>query len=282
MNDEADSTPGGVLLDRVRIVLVRPSHPGNIGAAARALKVMGLRRLVLVRPERFPDREAEALAAHARGVLTQARVCGTLDEALSGAVLAYALSARPRDLSHAPLDPRAACAEAVAAAAGGQEEIAFVFGNETLGLSNEEVLACNRLVHIPSDPEHGSLNLAAAVQVMCWELRMAAFSGRPPAVRAVREPGAFASLDEIEGLFRHWEQSVYRSGFLDPAEPKRLMERIRRLFGRTGLERQEVAILRGMLRAWDEGGPKRRFGHGAVVGADAVRAAAPSSPRDQS
>lgn len=280
--NEVDSTPGGAPLDRVRIVLASPSHPGNIGAAARALKVMGLRRLVLVRPERFPDREADARAAHARDLLARAHVCASLEEALSGAALAYALTARPRDLSHAPLDPRSACAEAVAAASGDRAEIAFVFGNETLGLSNEEVLACNRLVHIPSDPEHGSLNLAAAVQVMCWELRMAAFSGRPPAARAAREAGALASLDEIEGLFRHWEQSVYRSGFLDPAEPKRLMGRIRRLFGRTGLERQEVAILRGMLRAWDEGGPKRGLGRGAAAAADPVRADAASSSRDQS
>src|SRR6185369_14442659 len=155
--------------DRVRVVLVRTSHPGNIGSAARAMRTMGLSRLVLVQPRSFPDAEADALAASATDVLEQAQVCETLEEALAGTVVQVAFSARTRTLSHTPLDAREAARELLQTPG----ELALVFGNETYGLSNEEVLLCNRLAHIPTDEEASSLNLAAAVQVAVYELRMA-------------------------------------------------------------------------------------------------------------
>ena len=240
-------------LHRVRVVLVRPSHPGNIGSAARAMLTMGLAQLHLVKPERFPDAEARALAAHAGAVLDAACVHDCLETALAGTSVQFAFSARSRSLSHPPQDVRQAAAAAIQATAGGQ--VALVFGNETYGLSNEEVLQCNRLACIPTDPVSSSLNLAAAVQVAAYELRMAALAldsdkpliGGAPAVRDL------ASHEDMERLFVHLEQSIVTSGFLQLDNPRRLMERIRRLFGRSGLDREEVNILRGMLTAWDTG-----------------------------
>jgi len=252
---DSDSNMSGAvsaqILSQLRVVLHRPSHPGNIGAAARALKTMGLARLVLVSPRHFPHAQADALAAGALDVLRTARVCASLDEALSDAVLAIAYSARPRELSHSALDARAAAAEAAQAARHG--EVALVFGNETAGLANEDVLKCNRLAYISTDPHYSSLNIAAAVQVAAYEVRMAVLApGR------LEPAGNLAPIEEVERLYDHLEQSLRATGFLDPGKPKRLMERLRRLFGRSGLEREEVNILRGMLGAWDEQGRTRR------------------------
>jgi tRNA/rRNA methyltransferase len=230
---------------RLRIVLSHPSHPGNIGAAARAMKTMGLADLRLVNPKRFPDPEATALASGADDVLEAARVHATLSEALAGTTLAFALSGRRRDLSHPSADARAAAAEA--RATGG--EVAFVFGTEMSGLSNDEVIRCNRLVHIPAQRGFSSINLAQAVQIVCYELRMAA----DPAVPAERRYPP-ASHEDVEALYAHLEASVIESGFLDPGNPRRFMERMRRLFGRAGLEREEAHLLRGMLAAWDAAG----------------------------
>ena len=238
--------PTAAALGRVRVVLSHTTHPGNIGAAARALKTMGLRRLVLVEPRHFPDPQAEAMAVGADDVLADARVCPTLDAALAGTTLAIALTARRRDLSPLATDARIAAELAVAEAhAGG--EVAFVFGTEMAGLSNEDVLKCQRVAHIVADPAFSSLNLAAAVQVMAHEVRMAAAG--PGTVATERTPPA--TFEEVEGLFAHLETSMVASGFLDPYNPRRLMERLRRLFGRARLESQEVNILRGMLAAWD-------------------------------
>ena len=240
-------------LNRIRVVLHRPSHPGNIGAAARAMKTMGLSRLVLVEPRRFPDREADALAVNAVDVLARVRVCGSLKEALEGAVVAFAFSARGRDLSHAPQDVRAAACEAIALA--DTSEVALVFGNETAGLANEDVLLCNRLATIPAVSDFSSLNLAAAVQVAAYEIRMAL--GAP----ATEEAGAeLASIEQVEHFYAHLEASLGQTDFLEPGKPKRMMERMRRLFGRAKLQREEVNILRGMLTAWDRavGGIKGR------------------------
>lgn len=236
------------MLARIRVVLNCPSHPGNIGAAARAMKTMGLSRLVLVNPARFPDDEAIARAAGAEDVLVECRVCSTLDEALSGTVLALALSARHRNLGPAPLQAREAGVLAVEQAQSG--EVALVFGNETRGLSNEDVMRCQRTVFIPANPAYTSLNLGAAVQVLCYELRMAAFMERPPVVTlAVPFESPAATHDEIERFYGHLESVMIESGFHDPARPKRLMPKIRRLFGRTALERDEINILRGVLDA---------------------------------
>jgi tRNA/rRNA methyltransferase len=193
-------------------------------------------------------------------VLDGARVCATLDEALAGTALSVALSARGRDLSHAMLDARAAAAEAVNVAAAA--EVALVFGNETAGLSNEDVLKCTRLATIPTDPGHSSLNLAQAVQVLAYEVRRAALEWSPPRERVPD----YASHEEIENFHAHLEASMVRSGFLDPKAPRRLIERMRRLFGRARLEREEVNILRGMLSAWDAGPPAGAKGPGRDPG----------------
>ena len=229
---------------RIRIVLSRPSHPGNIGAAARAMKTMGFDDLALVEPRHFPDASATALAAGAADVLDRARVHATLEEALADCVLAAGFSARRRDLSHAPASLRDAAPELVAAAASGR--IALVFGNETSGLSNDELARCQRFVSIPANPAYPSLNLAAAVQVACYELATAAAAFDPPLATA-RDP---ATLDDLAGLFEELERSAVASGYLDPAKPGRFMQRMRRLFARTRLEREEVKLLCGLLAAF--------------------------------
>ena len=245
---DAEAPDGDAALARVRIVLSHTTHPGNIGAAARALKTMGLARLVLVNPRHFPDPQAEAMAVGADDVLARARVCTNLDEALTGTTLAIAVTARRRDLSPLALDVRDA-ARFAAAEAGGGGEVAFVFGTEMSGLSNDEVIRCQRVAHIAASPAFRSLNLAASVQVVAYETRVAAVGGA--VADAERTPPA--THEEVEGFFTHLEASVIRSGFLDPDNRRRLMERLRRLFGRARLESQEVNILRGMLSAWDQG-----------------------------
>jgi len=237
-------------LSRIRVVLLRPSHPGNIGAAARAMKIMGITQLCLVRPKRFPHADARAMTSGAIDVLDSARVCTSLEEALAGTAFSVALSARPRELSHPPLDARAAAREIVSAAL--RDEAAIVFGNETVGLSNREIMRCSSLARIPADPEYASLNLAQAVQVMAYEARMAVLA--PPAVPS--ETG-YATHEEIEKLYAHLERSLYASGYLHPRHPRKLMDRLRRMFAKTRLERTEVNILRGMLAAWNRTSPKK-------------------------
>ena len=235
-------------LRRIRVVLSRPSHPGNIGSAARAMKTMGIRQLCLVRPKRFPDPEARAMAGGALDVLEAAQVCADLDEALAGTAFSVALSARPRELSHPALDARAAARELVDAAQ--RDPVAIVFGNETVGLTNKEIMRCSRLVRIPASEEYASLNLAQAVQVMVYEARMAALG--PAKTSPKIEP---ARYEDIEKLHAHLERSLYASGFLHPRDPRKLMDRLRRLLARARLEKVEVNILRGMLAAWDR--PRR-------------------------
>jgi tRNA/rRNA methyltransferase len=230
---------------RIAVVLSRPSHPGNIGAAARAMKTMGLADLRLVAPRRFPDPEAVALAAGGVDVLRAARVVASLEEALADRVLAVGFTARSRELS-LPVAPLRNCApEIVAAAAEGG--VALVFGNETSGLSNEELGRCQRLATIPSSRDYPSLNLAAAVQIACYEVALAAHDMPPPAIRAHLP----ATGKDLEALFGHLEASMLSSGYLDPKRPGKLMERFRRLFGRSRLERSEVKALRGMLEAFE-------------------------------
>jgi tRNA/rRNA methyltransferase len=240
-----------LVLANIRIVLVRTSHPGNIGAAARAMKTMGLRRLVLVAPKSFPDPVADARATGALDVLQAAQVCGTLEQALAGSTHAVALSARRRELSH---ELRSAREAAVAIAALAQEgEVSLVFGAEISGLTNDEVGLCHELAMIPADPDYSSLNLGSAVQVMAYELRVAAFGGSAPMLgRRQMEEGDEpenepARFEDIEHMYRHLEEVMIGTGFLDPANPKRLMPRLRRLFTRANLEKEEVNILRGFL-----------------------------------
>lgn len=243
MQPTSSDNPLSRRLSSFRIVLVRTSHPGNIGSAARAMKNMGIASLVLVLPKRFPDPEASALASGADDVLASARVVGTLEDAIGDCVAAYALSARMREWGPENIAVREAAAAALAEAGGGP--IAFVFGNEASGLTNEELLACQHHVRIPTDPAWSSVNLAQAVQIVAYELRMAATAGAMTKARA--EP--LATVAELEGLYGHLEEASIASGFLDPANPGRLRERFRRLFARARPEREELNIIRGLLKA---------------------------------
>jgi tRNA/rRNA methyltransferase len=223
----------------LRFVLCRPSHPGNIGAAARAIKAMGFGDLRLVAPERFPAPEAQWMATHAVDVLEAARIHSSLAEAIKDCVHAFALSARPREWSPQVQDIRSAAARAVEI----DGPVAFVFGNETAGLTNEEMFACQTLVHIPASREFSSLNLAQAVQVVAYELHMVL----DVAIPFARVEKA-ATVEDLEGLYAHLEQAAAASGFMTPQS--RLRERWRRLFSRVPhLEREEVNILRGLLKA---------------------------------
>ncbi|MBU6470564.1 MAG: RNA methyltransferase [Gammaproteobacteria bacterium] len=227
----------------IRIVLVEPSHPGNIGAAARAMKTMSLDALVLVRPARFPDAEANARASGALDVLRLARVVATLDEALQGCTLVAGTSARPRDLGPPPLTPHA-CA-AMLRQTPPDVDVALLFGRERTGLTNEELERCHFLVHIPANPEYSSLNLAAAVQILAYELLLARGS-----TSAATEGDALpASVEDMEGLYAHLESAAVAAGFLDPQHPKHLMRRLRHLFNRAQPDPREINILRGLLTA---------------------------------
>lgn len=235
------------VLNKVRIVLSHTSHPGNIGAAARAMKTMGFGRLYLVNPKSFPDPAADARASGALDVLENARVCASLDEALEGTALAVAVTARRRDLSHDMLPARQAAFRLLSSALQG--DVALVFGTEMSGLSNAELDKCQLLATIPANPEYSSLNLAAAVQILVYELRMA-FLGEEGLPAA--KPMEAASFDEVERFYQHLEQAMIATGFLNPASPKRLMPRLRRLFARARLEKEEVNILRGILTSVDK------------------------------
>ena len=231
-------------MQQVRIVLCRPSHPGNIGAAARAMKTMGLADLRLVAPEKYPAPEAQWMATHAADVLANAKVHADLQSAIADCVATFALSARPREWSTQVLDARAAAARAAAL----DGAVAFVFGNESAGLTNEEMLACQYLVQIPANPEMTSLNLAQAVQVISYELFLT-LKREPPGAR-MEKP---ATVADLEGLYAHLEKAAVDSEFFDPASGSKLPTRLRRLFSRIpDLEREEVNILRGLLNALQE------------------------------
>ena len=234
------------LFDRIRFVLVDTSHPGNIGAVARAMKTMGFSQLVLVNP-RFQDallqEDALAFASGAQDVLAGARVVPTIDEALEGCNFAAALSARLREFSPPVTTPRALAAQL---AGDSSLHAALVFGSERYGLPNEIIEKCNVLINIPANPDYSSLNLAQAAQVLAYEGRMAAASDAPPS--PIGFQGDAANLAQIDGMYVHLEQALVAIEFLDPDNPKKLMPRLRRLFSRTQLETEEVNILRGIAR----------------------------------
>jgi len=235
--------PDAPLLHRVRIVLCDTSHPGNIGASARAMKTMGLSSLYLVNPHSVPAPEAAALASNATELLDRAVVCNSLDEALAGTVFAAACTARSRDLPHAVLTPRETAARLLRESAAGS--VALVFGPEKTGLTSGEVSRCGAIATIPTDPRSTSLNLAAAVQVFAYELWQSAQLPESFPQEAYQA----ASYEEVEFFFNHLEHTLYDIRFLDPSQPKRLMRRLRRLFQRARLEKEEVNILRGILTA---------------------------------
>lgn len=234
------------LFQRLRFVLVETSHPGNVGAAARALKTMGFTNLVLVRP-RYPDvlthPEAIAFASGAQDILESARIVETVEEALAGCDLVAAVSARLREFSPPVVTPRE-LAESVAHRQGG--DVAFIFGSERYGLPNEVVMNCQALINIPANPAYSSLNLAQAIQLLAYESRVAM-------QLTVTDPqvgfqGQTASNEAVEGMYSHLEQALVAIDFIDPAHPKKLMPRLKRLFSRARLELEEVNILRGIAK----------------------------------
>ena len=239
----------------IRFVLFEPTHPGNIGSVARAMKTMGFHELVLVNP---PDEwfcaESRALASGAQDVLQGARVVTTLEEALAGCGLVLAASARHRRIGCPELNPRECAAELMGQA--GSRTAAILFGPERSGLANEQLDLCNAIVYIPANPDYSSLNLAQAVQIIAYELRQQQVQERdvPPPESPLAGPA------QLELLYEHLERILLASGFLNPSNPRHLMRRLRRLFNRTRLDENELNILRGILSSLKPGSgdnPKR-------------------------
>jgi len=228
---------------RVRFVLVRTSHPGNIGAAARAIRTMGFKRLSLVAPHRFPHAEAVAMAAGAVAELDNAVVTPTLVEGVADCTLVLGCTARKRVVQLEELSPREAAALALAASAHGP--VAIVFGNERTGLENDELMSCHAALHIPSVEDFSSLNLAQAVQLLAYELRLAVLGEQTPVAEPEREP--LASVAELEHFFGHLAQMLDDIDFHKGRSAVTIMKRLRRMFLRAGLEQREVRILRGIF-----------------------------------
>ena len=231
-------------LSNVRVVLSHTTHPGNIGAAARAMKTMGLHHLYLINPRHFPDPHADTMSAGADDVLRNAVVCDSIDEALQGTVFVAAMTARLRDISHEVLTPREAMPLLAHHAA--QHQVALLFGTEMSGLTNEEMGKSHLLVRIPANPQFSSLNLASAVQVACYELCVAMQYAGLNLQQVEVEP---ARHEEIERLFVHLEEVLKQIGFFRNKQPNKLMQKLRRLYARASLEQEEVNILRGILSA---------------------------------
>ncbi|OYU28508.1 MAG: rRNA methyltransferase [Burkholderiales bacterium PBB2] len=231
-----------------RFVLIQTSHPGNVGATARAMKVMGFSELVLVRP-RFADvlsqEETVAMASGAADILTRARIVDSLEEALDGVTFACATAMTPRDFGPPVREPRALFAELAASA----HKLGLVFGSERYGMSNEDVYRCHAVLSIPTHPDYGSLNLAQAVQLLAYDWRQA-LGGFSVAARTP-DPN-LADARAVQGLLTHLQASLEQIGFLDPAAPRKLMPRLNQLFNRAQLSTEEVHILRGIARAMVE------------------------------
>ena len=242
---------------QTRFILIETSHAGNVGAAARAMKVMGFDELVLVRP-RWANvlRKEETLqrASGANDVLARARVVQTLDEALDGVTHLCATAMTPRDFGPPTRAPREHFAELVKPEQG-KHSVAFLFGSERFGMKNEDVYRCHVALSIPTAPDFGSLNLGAAIQVLAYEWRQA-LGGFP--VQSATAPVGKADAQQVAGMLTHWEQALTDIGFLDPASPKKLMPRLNQLFNRADLQTEEIHILRGVAKAMTEAArPKR-------------------------
>jgi len=246
VNEVSPATADDRMLDRIRIVLVETSHPGNIGAAARAMKTMGLTDFVLVRPKRFPDPQSFWRAAGGADVLTGVRVVESLTEATADCHWVVATSARLRRIPWPVMSPRE-FSEAAHARVG--QRIAVLFGREDKGLNNEELQRCQCHVEIPGNPEYPVLNLAMAVQVVAYELYQRSI-GLPEPLVWDRPP---ATVQEFEGFLAHLESVLVNSHFINPDNPGQTLNRLRRLFSRVDLDNTEVAILRGVLTQLDPG-----------------------------
>ena len=232
-------------LDNIRIVLVNTSHPGNIGGVARAMKNMGLSRLYLVEPRQFPDEQADWRAASAIDVLENAVVIQSLDQAIGDCQFVVGTSARGRRIPWPLLDPRQ-CAERMAEVSD-REQVAVLFGREDRGLTNDELKVCNLHLNIPTSGAYSSLNLAMAVQIVCYELRMLLAQPQLPSSEDEQWDAPFATRENMERFYTHLEQTLTEIEFLDPAAPRQLMSRLRRLYSRVRLDEMELNILRGIL-----------------------------------
>lgn len=234
-------------LNKVRVVMVNTSHPGNIGSAARAMKTMGLSQLCLVAPLIFPHAQATELAAKADDILAAARVVDNFDQALAGCSLVLGTSARLRALPWPLLTPPLAARKILEMSAAADGDVALVFGNEQYGLTNAQLQRCQYHIHIPVNPDYQSLNVAQAVQVLCYEIRMAFLAATATThCTAIDNP---ATHEELTRFFTHLEETLIELQVLDPKTPRQLMPRLKRLFVRCELEQEEVNLLRGILSA---------------------------------
>lgn len=240
------------MFPNIRIVLINTSHPGNIGSAARAMKTMGFSSLFLVAPQLFPHAKAQEMASAAGDILEQAVIVNHLDEAIRGCSLIIGTSARWRTVPWPLLSPRK-LAEQVAVESK-QHQVAILFGREQTGLTNDELHCCHFHVHIPSNPAYSSLNLAAAVQLICYELRVALL--QEPDSAAILGPQSnnywdyrLATHEEMQGFYQHLQKALIEIDFLNPTAPRKLMVRLRRLFNRARPDTMEINILRGLLSA---------------------------------
>ncbi len=230
----------------IRIVLVRPTHPGNVGATARAMKNMSLRSLYLVEPEKFPSPEATDRAVGADDVLQSAVICASLDEAVKDCHLVIGTTARQRRIEWPVVDPADGALRLVQGARHGP--VALLFGQERTGLLNAELDRCHFVVTIPSDKDYSSLNLASAVQILAYEIYRAAQAEKPAALMEAQD-GRPVSSEDMQRFYQHLEEVLIELGFLDPANPRFLMRRLMRLYNRVGLDDNELNILRGILTA---------------------------------
>ncbi|WP_077034100.1 RNA methyltransferase [Pelomonas sp. KK5] len=238
-------------METTRFILINTSHPGNVGATARAMKVMGFSELVLVAP-RFGDvlsqEETVAMASGAADILVRARIVQTLEEALDGVTFACATAMTPRDFGPPTREPR----PLFTGLAASQHKVGLVFGSERYGMSNEDVYRCHAVLSIPTHPEYGSLNLAQAVQLLAYDWRQAlgGFSVEPRTVDR-----DLADAQAVQGMLAHLQQSLEQIGFLDPKAPRKLMPRLNQLFNRAQLTTEEVHILRGIARQMVKASP---------------------------
>ena len=241
LNNEANYTLTN--FNKVRIVMVNTTEPGNIGAAARAMKNMMLSQLYLVSPSNFPSAVATARASGADDILSNARVCSTLEEALNGVKLVVGASARQRNIKWRQLDVIDTCSQIQSSLVSNDEDVAVVFGTENSGLTNEELDLCSILMTIPGNPKYFSLNVASAIQVFAYQNFISSIDGKFD-----NTPKDIASFEDLNSFYNHLEQVLEHINYFDSKKPKSLlMRRIRRLFGRSEPEKDEIAILRGIL-----------------------------------
>lgn len=233
-------------LTNIRIVLVHPTHPGNVGATARAMKNMSLQSLYLVAPEKFPGPQATERAAGADDILRNAVICASLDQAINDCHLVIGTTARARRIEWPGVDPVAGAARLVEGARHGP--VALLFGQERTGLLNDELDRCHFVLTIPTNKDFSSLNLASAVQILAYEILRAVSDDGQAAAKEQPAARPVSSAD-LQRFYQHLEQVLQQIGFLDPANPRLLMRRLMRLFNRAGMDHNELNIMRGVLTA---------------------------------